>query len=60
MYIKDIELHNFRNYRDMELAFHPSVNLILGNNVQGKTNLLELMSEYLASQKNLMEFCWTL
>ena len=41
MYIKDIELHNFRNYRDLELAFHPSVNLILGNNAQGKTNLLE-------------------
>ena len=41
MYIKDIELHNFRNYGDLKLAFHPHVNLILGNNAQGKTNLLE-------------------
>lgn len=41
MYIKNIELHNFRNYGDLELEFHPNVNLILGNNAQGKTNLLE-------------------
>ena len=41
MYIKDIELHNFRNYKDLVLEFHPNVNLILGNNAQGKTNLLE-------------------
>lgn len=41
MYIKNIELHNFRNYGDLELKFHPNVNLILGNNAQGKTNLLE-------------------
>ncbi len=41
MYIKDIELHNFRNYRNLQLEFHPNVNLILGMNAQGKTNLLE-------------------
>ena len=41
MYIKDIELHNFRNYRELKMEFHPNVNLILGNNAQGKTNLLE-------------------
>lgn len=41
MYITDIELHNFRNYSDLQLEFHPNVNLILGNNAQGKTNLLE-------------------
>ena len=41
MYITDIELHNFRNYKELKLEFHPNVNLILGNNAQGKTNLLE-------------------
>ena len=41
MFIKEIELHNFRNYRDLQLSFHPNVNLILGMNAQGKTNLLE-------------------
>jgi len=41
MNIKEIELHNFRNYENLSLEFHPNVNLILGNNAQGKTNLLE-------------------
>lgn len=41
MYITDIELQNFRNYTDLHLAFHPNVNLLTGDNAQGKTNLLE-------------------
>ncbi len=41
MYFKEIQLHNFRNYEDQTVRFHPSVNIILGKNAQGKTNLLE-------------------
>lgn len=41
MYIKSIELKNFRNYDDLNLSFNKNINLILGNNAQGKTNLLE-------------------
>ena len=41
MYIKDIELTNFRNYEHLHVDFNKNVNLILGNNAQGKTNLLE-------------------
>ena len=41
MYIKNIQLTNFRNYDVLETEFHKNVNLILGNNAQGKTNLLE-------------------
>ncbi len=41
MYIKNIELSSFRNYDNLKLDFHKNVNLILGNNAQGKTNLLE-------------------
>lgn len=41
MYIKSIELNNFRNYENIEIDFDQKVNLILGNNAQGKTNLLE-------------------
>ncbi len=41
MYIKNIQLTNFRNYDFLETEFHKNVNLILGNNAQGKTNLLE-------------------
>lgn len=41
MFIKNIKLKNFRNYEELELNFDKNVNLILGSNAQGKTNLLE-------------------
>lgn len=41
MYIKNIELKNFRNYQHLKVDFSPNVNLLLGDNAQGKTNLLE-------------------
>ena len=47
MYIKSLELQDFRNYENLDIEFHPNVNLILGNNAQGKTNLIE--SIYLTS-----------
>ena len=47
MFIKSLELKNFRNYDNFKLSFDEKVNLILGNNAQGKTNLVE--SIYLSS-----------
>lgn len=47
MYITKVELKDFRNYKNMNIEFHPNVNLILGNNAQGKTNLIEAI--YLSS-----------
>lgn len=41
MYLKRLLLRNFRNYAEAEAVFSPSVNVILGENGQGKTNLLE-------------------
>lgn len=41
MYIKDIELSNFRNYRELNASFNKNINIFIGNNAQGKTNLLE-------------------
>lgn len=41
MYIKEISLMNFRNYSQLQLQFHKKLNVITGNNAQGKTNLLE-------------------
>lgn len=40
-YIESIILENFRNYRDLNISFHPRLNYLLGDNAQGKTNLLE-------------------
>jgi len=39
--LKSLVLRNFRNYSDLELEFPGSLNLIVGDNAQGKTNLLE-------------------
>lgn len=41
MHLERIQLVNFRNYRDEELSFSPGINVFVGNNAQGKTNLLE-------------------
>ncbi|MGN0704633.1 MAG: DNA replication/repair protein RecF [Lentihominibacter sp.] len=41
MYIREIELKDFRNYRELKVSFSRKVNIFLGNNAQGKTNLLE-------------------
>lgn len=41
MYIKRIELNNFRNYGELTLDFDSRLNLIIGKNAQGKTNLIE-------------------
>lgn len=36
-----LELTDFRNYEGASVEFHPGLNLVLGDNGQGKTNLLE-------------------
>lgn len=41
MYIKSIKLKNFRNYNELEAKFNKKVNFFIGQNAQGKTNLLE-------------------
>jgi len=41
MRIDRLELDFFRNYVHLDVAFDPSVNVIYGDNAQGKTNLLE-------------------
>ncbi len=47
MEIKTIELTNYRNYSSAQINLESGLNFIVGNNAQGKTNLLE--SIYLAS-----------
>ncbi|MGM0420035.1 MAG: DNA replication/repair protein RecF [Bacillota bacterium] len=41
MFIERIYLKNFRNLRSVLLDFNPDLNIIVGGNGQGKTNLLE-------------------
>ena len=49
--VKSLELDYFRNYVHLEAAFDPRVNLIYGDNAQGKTNLLEAVA-YLSSARS--------
>ena len=51
MNLKSISLQDFRNYTALELDFEPGVNLIVGDNAQGKTNLLESII-YMGSGKS--------
>ena len=41
MRIKTLELENYRNYEHLSVQFDPGVNIIYGENAQGKTNILE-------------------
>ena len=40
MYIKEIKISNFRNFKDASVPFHEGVNVIIGDNNTGKSNLL--------------------
>lgn len=42
--LNSLTVRNFRNYREAEISFNPRLNLILGDNAQGKTNLLEAIA----------------
>ena len=48
MTVHEITLDFFRNYVHVSARFHPGVNVIVGENAQGKTNLLEAIA-YLSS-----------
>lgn len=41
MYIRELSLQNFRNYNYLNLVLHPGINVFVGDNAQGKTNILE-------------------
>ena len=47
MYIKNVTLQNFRNYKNQTVSLAPGLNVFKGKNAQGKTNFLE--SIYLSS-----------
>lgn len=41
MWIKEIRLNNYRNYKNISATFSPGLNIFIGKNAQGKTNFLE-------------------
>ena len=43
MYISKIETKGFRNFKQAEVLFHEGVNVIIGHNNTGKSNLLRAL-----------------
>ncbi|WP_153126892.1 DNA replication/repair protein RecF [Peribacillus tepidiphilus] len=41
MYIESLKVKNYRNYDELDVSFENKVNVILGENAQGKTNIME-------------------
>lgn len=51
MHLQTIHLFNYRNYQNQELRLNRGINVLIGANGQGKTNLLEAIY-YLAAGNN--------
>jgi DNA replication and repair protein RecF len=51
MYLKTLHLRQFRNYQDQRVDFSAPKTILVGNNAQGKSNLLEAV-ELLATLKS--------
>lgn len=43
MKVKNLKIQNFRNIKDIFLEFDPQINIICGENAQGKTNIIETL-----------------
>ncbi len=63
MRINSLTLQNFRNYGEQRAEFSPEVNVVVGENAQGKTNLLEAIlllsrgkSERARTDRELLRF----
>ena len=41
MLITSLKIQNFRNYDEQKIDFNKDVNVIYGDNAQGKTNIIE-------------------
>lgn len=41
MYLENIKVKQFRNYTELDVALSKGINVFIGENAQGKTNLLE-------------------
>ena len=63
MWLEKIDIQHFRNYTEASVSFSPHLNIFLGRNAQGKTNILEAIyflaltrSHRTRSDKELIQF----
>ena len=43
MYITSMRIQNYRNFKDITMAFHPLANYLVGENDIGKSGFLRLL-----------------
>ena len=63
MWLQHLSLKTFRNYKETKIDFNHKLNIFLGRNAQGKTNMLEAhlflaltRSHRTRTDKNLIHF----
>ena len=63
MWLQHLTIKTFRNYKEAKIDFNPKLNVFLGQNAQGKTNILEAIyflaltrSQRTRTDKNLIHF----
>ena len=52
MIIESLDLKNYRNYDILNMNFDKNVNIIYGDNAQGKTNILESIHFFSTSKSH--------
>ncbi|ODM06001.1 AAA family ATPase [Eisenbergiella tayi] len=55
MYLKEMQIRNFRNFHKAKFAFQKGVNVIIGENDSGKTNALQAIRLILDRRLNWYE-----
>lgn len=53
MYLKNLQLLNFKNYKAIDFSFNPKINCFVGKNAVGKTNVLDAIY-YLSFTKSFV------
>ena len=62
MYISHIKIKGFRNFKDTDVEFNDGINILIGHNNAGKTNLLKALQlviepHYRYRRLNTNDFC---
>jgi len=52
MYIKELFIDGFRNFKDIRIPFHEGLNILIGHNNAGKSNLLSAIALVLSDDIN--------
>ena len=55
-YISNLSIKNFRSYKDVNIDFHPGVNVIVGRNDAGKSNILRAINLLVNNQPGKADY----